>query len=653
MGQIVIPKHTADLDEIFSALKIYYEAGSWVKNADHTAALKELIGANQYPSSYPKKAQMLTYYGFTEWNPAKSSERRITERGKAFYQHYISNDKESILEDIMLALEDTTFGRNNNGVESSDSDVEAPVLLLRSLLDLDYITNREYSYLLWKLAVSGGNYSDIIEEIKQRREEKITDIPEDAKKPAYTDLKIILFLIRLNFLISSTTEDGKECTRLNETAKEKYSKRIRNLKIFNIDKNIDEPCENLQEKKASLMIDKIKLKENYTIDELGAILTEMYNGSGNKTTAIHMFGFKYGEVIDRNGYAANKIISASEVPDSYHVEVNKGTAMYRSVKENEYGVRFADENVVVEATDAQKPLPTIPKRTRKTFELNSILYGAPGTGKTYSTAKYALAIAEGKALKEYSSVSREEIMKKYNQLIKDQQVVFTTFHQNYGYEDFIQGIRPDTSTKEMRFKTVDGVFKKIAETAMATPEKDFVIIIDEINRANISKVFGELITLIEDDKRWGEENAVSVTLPSGETFAVPNNLYIVGTMNSADKSISLIDTALRRRFEFVEFVPDLSLISDAKLKEILKKLNDGIEKELNSTDLLVGHSYFINKNIEDICDIMNHSIIPLLYEYFFDVKNKVEAQLKTALEDVDVEIVSNSMGRIKIKKKEV
>lgn len=654
MGQIVIPKHTADLDEIFSALKIYYEAGSWVKNADHTAALKKLIGANQYPSSYPKKAQMLTYYGFTEWNPAKSSERRITKRGKSFYQHYISDDKESVLEDIMLALEDTTFGRNNNGVESSNSDVEAPVLLLRALLDLDYITNREYSYLLWKLAVSGGNYSDIIEEIKQRREEKITDIPEDAKKPAYTDLKIILFLVRLGFLISSTTEDGKECTRLNKTAKEKYSKRIRNLKIFNIDKNIDEPCDNLQEKRSALMIDKIRLKENYTIDELGAILTEMYNGSGNKTTAIHMFGFKYGEVIDKNGYAATKIISASEVPDSYHVEVNKGTAMYRSVKENEYGVHFADEITVTETVGAvQKTLPELPKRTRKSFELNSILYGAPGTGKTYTTAKYALAITEGKELKEYKDVPREDIMSRYNQLVKDGQVVFTTFHQNYGYEDFIQGIRPDTSTQEMKFKTADGVFKKIAETAMEMPEKDFVIIIDEINRANISKVFGELITLIEDDKRWGEENAVSVNLPSGEIFAVPNNLYIVGTMNSADKSISLIDTALRRRFDFVEFVPDLTLISDAKLKAVLKKLNDGIEKELNSTDLLVGHSYFINKKVDDICNIMNRSIIPLLYEYFFDNKNKVEAQLKSALEGLDVEIISNTMGRIKIKKKEV
>ena len=166
-------------------------------------------------------------------------------------------------------------------------------------------------------------------------------------------------------------------------------------------------------------------------------------------------------------------------------------------------------------------------------------------------------------------------------------------------------------------------------------------------------MFGELITLIEDDKRWGEENAVSVTLPSGEIFAVPNNLYIVGTMNSADKSISLIDTALRRRFEFVEFVPDLNLISDTKLKKVLEKLNDGISKELNSTDLLVGHSYFINKKADDICTIMNRSIIPLLYEYFFDNKNKVEVQLKSSLEGLDVEVVSNTMGRIKIKKKEV
>lgn len=393
---------------------------------------------------------------------------------------------------------------------------------------------------------------------------------------------------------------------------------------------------------------------SHTMEELSAILTEMYNGSDNKTTAIHMFGLKYAEAIKNLGTSIVDIVKNSDISDSYHTEVSKGIRIYEAILNNEYGVRFANQDdIAASREEVQKGLPELPKRTRKTFELNSILYGAPGTGKTYATAKYALAITEGKPLKDYKDVPREDIMSRYNQLVKDGQVVFTTFHQNYGYEDFIQGIRPDTSTKDMRFKTVDGVFKKIAETAMDTPEKDFIIIIDEINRANISKVFGELITLIEDDKRWGEENAVSVTLPSGETFAVPNNLYIVGTMNSADKSISLIDTALRRRFEFVEFVPDLTLVSDSKLKSVLEKLNDGISKELNSTDLLVGHSYFINKSIDDICNIMNRSIIPLLYEYFFDNKNKVEVQLKSALEGLDVEIISNTMGRIKIKKKEV
>lgn len=654
MGQIVIPKHTADLDEIFSALKIYYEAGSWLENAEHTAALKNLIGANQYPSSYPKKAQMLTYYGFTEWNSSKSSERRITERGKAFYEHYIANDKDNLYEDIMKALEFTTFGRNNKGVDSSDSDVEAPVLLVRALLDLEYLTNREYTYLLWKIAVSGGNYSDVKSEIKERRAQGITDIPEEANQPAYTDLKIILFLVRLGFLVTDTTDTGKKCTKLNKIVREKYKNRIQNLKIYNIDKSINtENCE-LQEKDIAVMINEKDLKEDYTLEELAEILSKMYETATNKVTAIHMFGFKYADAIVKNGYTAGKVVRASVIPDSYEAEVSKGMGINKSIQNNEYGVYFADEKTIsTPATKTQKALPKLPKRTNGNFALNNILYGAPGTGKTYATAKYALAIVEKKTLDELSKESRSEIMDRYNQLINDGQVVFTTFHQNYGYEDFIQGIRPDTAATGMQFKTVDGVFKKIADLAMTFPDKDFVIIIDEINRANISKVFGELITLIEEDKRWGEDNAISVTLPSDECFAVPNNLYIVGTMNSADKSISLIDTALRRRFEFIEFVPDLSLISDMKLRTVLEKLNGNISRELNSTDLLVGHSYFINKSVDDICDIMNRSIIPLLYEYFFDNKNKVEMQLKSALEDLDVEIIPNLMGRIKIQKKEV
>lgn len=660
MAKIVMPKNSALLEEVEAVLKIYYDANDWLSNDEYKRQLKALIGDEQYASSYTKKAQITSYFGFTEWEDISNerSLRRITLRGKSFYEHLLAKDFDKINEDLLISLEENTFGRNNFGCPASDSDVEPPILFVRAILDLGYLTYKEFAYLLWKLEDCGGNYTDTKNDIISMRKESSFTLPEAANK--YTDAKPIMVLVRWGFLSEddSNSTGGKHII-INPKVLTKYRQRMLNLKIYNVDKDIfDENYfnkdENKLEKDVDIVITSDPIKSNYTIEELGSILTEMYNGSGNKTTAIHMFGFKYGEVIDSNGYAATKIISASEVPESYHVELNKGTAMYRVVKENEYGVRFADGLALEKADEAvQKILPTLPKRTRKAFELNSILYGAPGTGKTYATAKYALAITEGKSLEEYKDVPREDIMSRYNQLVKDEQVVFTTFHQNYGYEDFIQGIRPDTSTKDMRFQTVDGVFKKIAETAMNMPEKDFVIIIDEINRANISKVFGELITLIEDDKRWGEENAVSATLPSGEIFAVPNNLYIVGTMNSADKSISLIDTALRRRFDFVEFVPDLTLISDTKLKAVLKKLNEGIEKELNSTDLLVGHSYFINKSADDICTIMNRNIIPLLYEYFFDNKNKVEAQLKSALEDLDVEIISNTMGRIKIKKKEV
>lgn len=291
-------------------------------------------------------------------------------------------------------------------------------------------------------------------------------------------------------------------------------------------------------------------------------------------------------------------------------------------------------------------------RTVKIHPLNSIIYGAPGTGKTYSTSEYAQAIIEGVSLETFraNNPDRKEVMKKYNELVRAGQIVFTTFHQSYGYEEFIQGLRPDTTSDKMNFKTVDGVFKKIADRALNDDENNYVIIIDEINRANISKVFGELITLIEDDKRWGELNQTSATLQSGDPFAVPNNLYIVGTMNSADKSISLIDAALRRRFEFIEQKPDASLITDPTMRSILIKLNDMLADQLDSADLLIGHSYFMNKTVDDLPKVLNNSIIPLLYEYFYDNKKKVMGVLNNAVEQVDYVIEDDKLGRIYVER---
>ena len=310
----------------------------------------------------------------------------------------------------------------------------------------------------------------------------------------------------------------------------------------------------------------------------------------------------------------------------------------------------SDNADVVEET-SNTELPTLsPRGKNKVMPLNFILYGAPGTGKTYATAEYAMAIIENRKvdLSQKTSDERSALMGKYKAAIKEGCITFTTFHQSYGYEDFIQGLRPDTKNGGFNFVPVDGVFKRIADEAIKHGDKDYVIIIDEINRANISKVFGELITLIEEDKRWGEINALSVTLPSGQAFAVPNNLFIVGTMNSADKSISLIDAALRRRFDFIEVVPNAKIVENTVLKTVLERLNEELFKELDSTDLLVGHAYFMGKDENDLCDIMNHSIIPLLYEYFYDNSNKVKNILEKAIAGYNFQVTPAKVGRIKL-----
>jgi len=314
------------------------------------------------------------------------------------------------------------------------------------------------------------------------------------------------------------------------------------------------------------------------------------------------------------------------------------------------GESVADE----EETSAADELPVRNPRTSKLHSMNTILYGAPGTGKTYSTAEYAMAIIEGRDVRKgkFTSDERKELITGYKESIKSGRIVFTTFHQNYGYEEFIQGLRPSNNANTLSFIKADGVFKKMVDTAIGDHENNYVFIIDEINRANISKVFGELITLIEEDKRWGELNEMSVTLPMGDVFAIPNNLYILGTMNTADKSISLIDTALRRRFDFVEVPPAPEFIEDETLRKVLTIINNKLADDLESSDLLIGHAYFIGKTEDDLAEIMNRNIIPLLYEYFYDHAKKVKAIIDKALEGLNYTVVAEKTRRIQVIKKD-
>ena len=456
-----------------------------------------------------------------------------------------------------------------------------------------------------------------------------------------------------------------------------------------------------------------------------------------------------------------------------------------------------------------KKVEVIPASSAHRCALNTILYGPPGTGKTYETVRRCVAICDGEILPEVDAVRD-----RYCALMEEGRVEFVTFHQSYGYEEFVEGLRPDTRDSGgagFRLTTFDGVVKRIAERAREIPQdtgrrifkmslgdprswsetsgnesvfgecvdngyvmleyggnidwsdrkydkckeildlwrtaqnanasmhdthlqamwrfrtemrpgdivvasegyrhfrgiaeitggyefkprddgfhhrrpvrwhwharggeghpvsvfkegrfqwrpinwmtpanpaglipylhgiqefagdRPHVLVIDEINRANISKVMGELITLLEEDKREGAENEVAVTLPySGEQFTLPANLHIIGTMNTADRSIALLDTALRRRFRFEEITPDPEKLKDAgertgvDLPGVLVALNERLEY-LVDRDHLIGHAWFMDaRTREDVDEVMRHRIIPLIAEYFYDDWSKVNAVL--------------------------
>ena len=265
----------------------------------------------------------------------------------------------------------------------------------------------------------------------------------------------------------------------------------------------------------------------------------------------------------------------------------------------------------------------------KHVSLNSILYGPPGTGKTYHTTAVALAAIEDRSVIDFRITDEDKA--KFKELVNSNQIRFVTFHQSYSYEDFVEGIKAEPKGGQIDYVPKDGIFKEICNDARQYENKTFVLIIDEINRGNISNIFGELITLIEPSKREGAPDELSVTLPySGESFTVPSNLFIIGTMNSADKSIALMDTALRRRFEFIEYSPNPDLLETIQvggesidLKEMLRTINRRIEVLLDK-DHTIGHAYLMNvTDIASLRDALVNKIIPLVEEYFYNEYEKI------------------------------
>ena len=393
--------------------------------------------------------------------------------------------------------------------------------------------------------------------------------------------------------------------------------------------------------------------------------------------------------------------------------------------------------------------------TANNHSLNTILYGPPGTGKTYNSVNYAVAIIEGKDIDVIAAENHDEVLKRYNAYKEQGLIAFTTFHQSYGYEEFIEGIKPVVSdaadSVTVEYEIADGIFKSFCENSSTDNafdqawdklvsewdenpsfEKDFklktkivkikwnsqkqrfhrsdnpnmigryadygtvrklyegkkvvanndwqkqllymseamlnllkstyglpeykepaentpkVFIIDEINRGNISKIFGELITLIEDTKRLGKPEETTAILPySGKPFGVPDNVYILGTMNTADRSIAQIDTALRRRFSFVEMMPDTEVLEGIEVEGInianmLDIINRRIEV-LYDREHTIGHAFFTGlrsePTIEKLAMIFKKSIIPLLQEYFYEDYKKIRLVLGDNRKSEDAQFI--------------
>ena len=366
-----------------------------------------------------------------------------------------------------------------------------------------------------------------------------------------------------------------------------------------------------------------ELREPKSVEQLRRIAADRYNLAWEKTTQVN----------NRRGWLASaKLIEGS--PKELRL-LPDGKTLLDQLEIYDPG-----------SHPGKQPRDPDPKQTEdapQSVADNLILYGPPGTGKTYSTAEKAIELCG-----EQVPLKRDELMEKYKRLRNEGRIEFVTFHQSMSYEDFVEGRQPETgadgdnsSSGGFQLRTVPGIFRRIATEAWENGNKPFVLIIDEINRANISKVFGELITLLEPDKRLGQKNELKVRLPySCEEFGVPSNLHIVATMNTADRSIALLDTALRRRFRFKEMMPETWRLKESAakwdgadsldLQKVLNTLNERIEY-LYDREHQIGHAYFMDCiSKEDLDAVMRDKVIPLLAEYFFEDWGKVAAVLGDA-----------------------
>ena len=478
--------------------------------------------------------QVLSYFGFIEFEDFENSQtkRRITVLGKKFYEA-IKNENQGEINKILLeSLEKTVFGRNNCGAPSSDSDVDAPILCIRAIMDLKYINKNEFAYLLYQLQDRGFTYSTIISEIKATRNGILQQLqlPDEAQK--YTDWKPINFLERFNFL---KTENSK--TTISEDVLQKYKKQLLNLKIYNIDKNI--------------IMEDAKMPETKPFTELN-----------------------------------------------------------------------------------YKPL----SKEKKYHAYNRIIFGAPGTGKSFQLKQ------ESTDGNHFANIER------------------VTFHPDYSYGQFVGSYKPVSDDDgRIRYEYVPGPFMRTLVAALKSGKteapKKYLLIVEEINRAKVAAVFGDMFQLLdrtdkgdsvyeiqasEDVRRYLADALDSGTKDDYKSIKIPNNMYIWATMNSADQGVFPMDTAFKRRWEFTYLginEKEEEIKKTIKILPIIHNGNEGLDwntlrKSINTLllkeckvneDKLLGPFFISGEVFKNVCkanlDKKNEDEQKKLIDAFFEAFN--------------------------------
>lgn len=557
MGKIVMPKNSALLNEIESVLKIYYETNDWLSNDVYKARLKAMIGDDQYSSSYTKKAQITSYFGFTIWEDINNpqSKRKITSSGKKMYEAIKAEDTAAVQDVLMNALETVKFGRDNYGCPESSSDVEPPSLYIRAILDMGYLTYREFAFLLWKLEDLGANYTDALDELKSLRSRGSINLGDEANK--YADCKPIMILVRWGFLAEDTTDvsGGKHIIIAPEVLT-KYKTRLRNLKIYNIDKDVIETLSSEVEENSDLDNEKqfrFWLSKQTTVNGTPCTPSMVSNNcSALKKVCQLMDITEYPdlesifEISDIDVFIDVKNIIKNH-PD--YDEVNKAcNNRFLSTGLKWYEKYLNEMLQEIASSDADKKERKEPIDYDKVPRINNgtnvLLYGVPGSGKSWTI--------EHEYCKPGSVVER------------------LVFHPDYTYSDFIGQILPAVAEDgQVSYKFTPGPFTNILREAYNHPETEYILIIEEINRGNAPAIFGEVFQLldrkveirdVDDDgfpvgtSEYGITNMNIAEEMYGkerktDKVRIPSNLSIIGTMNTSDQNVFTLDTAFQRRWD--------------------------------------------------------------------------------------------------------